>query len=277
MKTLVGVIGALALASVPAFATHVACPPLTGSTYANPETLQNLNTGGGCSTIDQSFFNFSVAGSTHTQGNPAQNPIPGVPGLSDIFFTVQTAGTNPGDPFTIRLTSPADGVASTGNFENTGAGKGTVTSVVEFAMLGLGSPNGNWAPNQLVWTVGNVNIQGGASTSEVNGTLEICIGQTTFVGCTNLVTLTIEPVDTSDPPNTTRIVNTGVIIDPSSVLAIRQTLNFVKGNAGASNSVTVGYVDIGFGQIEVVPEPATFGLMGAALLGLALYRRKSKI
>jgi hypothetical protein len=225
----------------------------------------------GCFTVDQTFSTFSTAGSSYTPGSPPQSPPPGIPGLTDIFLRVQSGGTVAGDPFTVRFTSPPDDIVATGNFENTGAGTGTVTSVFSFSISGAAAGGGNWAANHLIWSLGNVHVQGGNSGA-VDGSLQICYGQTTIVGCPNLLTFTLTPITTDTALVT---VDTGILLNPNSVIAIQQTINFQKGNAGGGNVVSVGFVDLSFNQVIVTPEPGTVGLLGFGLIGLALLRRRS--
>jgi hypothetical protein len=274
----------LILSSSAAWAATLNCPTVSGTTSA---TVNNGTNGfgggttvsqGGCFAVDETFGNFGLSGAAISSGT---------------LDTIMSANAAP----------VGQSVDLNGTF-SVAASSSAVSTVTYVTQFGTSFPATNSLIQQIVITLSGVNIPvATSSNSSGDSSIQLAIGVcenpanddgapehggiSSFTGTTCTGTTAGDLVGTGYVSNTFTITNTSQITpisngtfsfgielsEPVSVLALDNLLTLTSVN-GAS-----GITFSDFTESFDSPEPATFVLLGSALLVIALlrYRRVQKL
>ncbi len=251
--------------------------PVTGGITqgVDANSFQDVNgyPGGGCQALGAQFYNFN-----HTFSDTA-TPPPSDPTIAGVYLG--TIGVT-GSPESVTIvigpmrgtgTSVFDGSANDGvpnwDIPSGNSGSNTLTATVTFLVVGDVSPlGGPWSTNQVVFQT--FGIQTAGSTNNFATIVEsICPGATStsvdFSSCAGLLTGSFTNADgtrTFNLPTST----------PSLAIQAVITLN----TTGVNDFANINFFSNEFNLIETIPEPSTFVLLGTALAGLGLLRRRLK-
>jgi len=199
----------------------------------------------GCFSVDLGFSNFASTGS-------------GAPATTGILLPAGTGGVVSGNTI-----SP---IIQTFNYQNAAVGANG-TWILNFAVTesdqhGVTPPtNGlSWGLTQM--RVDSGTLTGGTGNTQLHITLALC--NSTFTTCGTSVSS-----------------GTGVSVTPSPFLTVNtlQSTFFVQAQiifTSKTGNPSFGQFAIEFDQGAEVPEPATFGLLGASLAGLAFAARRRR-
>lgn len=261
----IGVIVSLTLLSVPAAwgATNNCGATPSGTGYDNPTAPVTLTAAGaengaglGCTTVDNTFNNFSVAstGITTTQTTT----------LTDGLATV-TGGTSPAPPTQVEV---ALNPTATTAWKSAGFSQDSLTETIEFTDVVSGGFDIDGASLNLTGIAGFANA---GSTLDVNayvcmGTTEPCKGSGEV-----LTTLTFDQTDIG--ATTTSITGTEQTFTGNTTIEIELVVSIAN---TADAFATLGGADLLLD--ETAPEPATFYLVVPLLFGMLFlsYRRLKK-
>lgn len=148
------------------------------------------------------------------------------------------------------------------------------TSITSFTLIGTGAGNsGGTVVFDLCWNSGNTpnyTNSGAGTTCGVEGTLDSNVGWSASAYA-------------AGSPSATSVVYTNAIIRLGSGAPVgdefgRVTFNFAAGNFAGNASTAAGnaFTWRMDSDIVVIPEPATFGLVGLTLLGVGVLRRRKR-
>lgn len=238
-----------------ASATISFCPPTGNGGVAEAVSDFPTAPGNGCSQVDQQYDNLNVVGAT--TGGFAAGPGP-------AGATLFGVGTNPlSNNVGIQWSGT---VGATNNWSQSVSGNinGSVWSdTITFEVKTTDGSSIDGA-TLLFGVLSNM------SNTNFAVTESICANQSTFsANCGGLgapVTLTIGPTTTS---NQTLHLSFAAAQD----FAVQLVLTFTSNHNG-SNSFALDTVTTEWDSLSVAPEPATFLLLGSALVGLGLLKRR---
>jgi hypothetical protein len=240
-----------------------------GSGSANKVALSSYGSaalGNGCATVDLSFENLTGAASA---SGSTVNPI-------NFLYTA---------------TTPADWVGSVGNARFIAQFNEVVTTHNGGSYTGGSYPSPGAG---LGWYFDSLQVLTGPSFSisnvlnTISFTQTYCLGATATAGCTAANLASIRSSYTGNGVLTQSVLScgssflscTGGIADIASslnfsVVAVTTDVNADRATgAGAGGSITIGDFGTSFAQFSVAPEPGTFGLLGMAIIGMGLVRRR---
>lgn len=288
-------IGLMSLAlftAVPGQAAISAC----GVGTANEAALSTYGSaalGNGCARVDLSFENFAVVSVSNTGGfgTPAPSTTAGyVTGAS------ATSGNTVGViNFLQAAVTPADWTSNNGGSNDhatfayvaTAHSTGTYTGGTYTAPT---DPSLSWYFSSLqLLTAAVIPNTVGDSVTFVQ---KFCLGATTTVGCAaaNLATITSAYTVTAGVAGLSSNFSCGSSFSCSgttanilsslyfSTVAVLTDMTAIRSSGPPSEgSVTIGDFGTAFGQFADTPEPSTFGMLGAALVGLVFLGRRRKV
>ncbi|MEO8028468.1 MAG: PEP-CTERM sorting domain-containing protein [Bryobacteraceae bacterium] len=255
-------VAAAGLSVIPgAFGAITSCP-------SSPSLLgltTYLGSGNGCSTVDATYTNFSVGTATGTINGVA---LPGastvlIPSALQIFLA-----TEPSNPRLLEFSSPGLlGPTSQNGCSNISGDLGWCIQGKNDVLVSSYTYTATFSNAISTFGIaGTALANGGVSTATVFR--EICLGQATFSqGCANYLVVQGGAVNTNF---SSLSFSSSVNFAPTNVIAIRDTVYLATANPNSSWATFLPYDTIDS------PEPATFGIMGAALAALGFARRRRK-
>ena len=268
----VRLIGALALSAAAAFGATNACPPSNGSglpasgavvdnNVSSPGFPGGPGPAGTCTAVDLTFSNFAVINLVNRLyvyggGGAGNNPV-----ANPLFLTFATErGTATGVD-----TSNDDGV---NNFTN----KVTTPFVVGFQDT-ANVISGTDKIDQLKISVGGLVINGSANLQVIACENVSISGNFTAGQCTTAGgTVVTQTLDLSTATSLT------LALTPTTVVSINNKVTLVGlGGGGTNNASSFLTMTNEFDQITApigTPEPATFAMLGSALVGLGFLRHR---
>lgn len=283
-RGVIGLAALILLGTVPAWAAIGSCPP--------NGTLSALNNyagaGDGCATTDGQFSNFSV-------GSAAGDVIPVSPNYTVLPDTLQAGDcalgficppdntqvyltTSATEPGTIEISSPGpdtkkpdqgDCTANSGNggfclSNGTGTTSQYESRAIDFT---VDFTNPTSVLGMYVTAISHSSSGGGSGGAAIVY-MEICPGVATFTdGCTGEQVIQAGSVNGNF--NKTQI-SVSATFTPETEFGVQEVILLsTTQSAGDFSSI------VNFGLIDT-PEPATFSLLGAGLIGLGFLRVRRK-
>jgi hypothetical protein len=279
----------LVLASIvgPAYAAPSACP----TTNVAGSAIDTVN---GCYFVDQQFTNVTVSGNNQTSG-------PAV-AVAERYWATGGAITTANTPDTMtQLILHLNGFnaagANTWVDATVGGSAGTVTSNFR-ASANTVAPLNQPQESAYHWVYTGINFTptfssltntdtvsvavnfcfnatqatvGGTCLSGNQGTFTATWGQN---GTGTTGTITSSTTGGTLGSTVTFVSNIPTITSASRYTSVSISSVFTLTNSSSSLGLTEWA--IGFNQVAVAPEPSTFGMMGAALLGFGLLARRRR-
>lgn len=296
MRTALSLTALLVLGSGAVKAVSVACPPdaLSAQSLSNINSyvVTSNNPEGGCFVTDKEFFGFTASGGSNA-GTSTD------PGLDDIVIEGSTNGTPSGTTLTgVSVTFGTPGTNQWQTTSNDTSNFNYVGAVVQSNAPVPTPPNTAWALDAFNLSIGGLNFSTAGQLAIV--TEYVCLGggsvpasgTTTALTCgaSNLASITVLAVYNGTSTSLFDSCNlggasvacAGTIANPSLAnlsslfpfsYSVQTVVQLVT--AGAT-SLSLGHITEGFDEAQVVPEPATFGLIGCGLAGLMAFRSRSR-
>lgn len=238
-----------------------------GESFGSIEFGGENNIDNGCQNVDKIFSQFNVTG-TSTTGDVVPPDVGNI-GLAGLG-TIDGSGS---DALGIQLfdpTSPSDGADWQIRTNDQGQQNflGTVDFVVTVSSASLLITNATFTVPALTSSQVTPNFSAGSGFTI---SAQFCANALTVDGCP------AENFAEVGTPLLTDIFPGDVYTTPISAtnqLAVRLILDVDFGTNNGQRGFDLTSVSFNFDQ--ATPEPATFSLMGGALLGLALWRRRQK-
>ena len=281
-----------------------ACPTTAGTavtlaSFANADAAAD-----GCRNVDKSCDTFTIgtapnftAADGSCSGKSCSSPV--TPALTNIlvYSTGTAASGSTAGPVNLFFLPGAGNYNWTLNGDGTQAQNATINYNMSANTGGAyptpTAPYTNWAINGLTFTP----TLTGMSNDVGNGaiiTQVLCLSATSTVigtgGClaTNRVTITATYTPTggttgtyacSGGANIACAASNSNVATFAAVLAASSSVTFdLDRISGSGNLVSLGSILSSYSEIAVTPEPSTFGMLGAALVGVGfLARRRRKV